>query len=47
MIRFGAHVVLILRYLIEDEVKDAFKEKLMTIGDLILHMWVVYISIGF
>ncbi|KAG1326352.1 nuclear pore complex protein NUP107 [Cocos nucifera] len=43
MIRFGAHVVLILRYLLEDEVKDAFKEKLLTIGDLILHMYAMFL----
>lgn len=38
MIRFGAHLVLVIRYLLADEVKDAFKEKLMAVGDLILHM---------
>lgn len=42
MIRFGAHLVLVLRYLLADELKDAFKEKIMTLGDLILHMYVVY-----
>lgn len=43
MIRFGAHVVLILRYLLEDEMKDSFKEKLMTVGDLILHMYAMFL----
>jgi hypothetical protein len=38
MIRFGAHLVLVLRYLLADEMKDAFKEKIMSVGDLILHM---------
>ena len=38
MIRFGAHLVLLLRHLLPDEIKDAFKEKTMTLGDLILHM---------
>lgn len=38
MIRFGAHLVVVLRYLLADQMKDAFKEKLMTLGDLILHM---------
>lgn len=37
MIRFGAHLVLVLRHL-QAELKDAFKEKIMTLGDLILHM---------
>lgn len=38
MLRFGAHVVLVLRNLLDDDMKDAFKEKLTTVGDLILHM---------
>ncbi|KAF6164632.1 hypothetical protein GIB67_032860 [Kingdonia uniflora] len=38
MIRFGAHLVLVLRYLVADQIKDTFREKLMTVGDLILHM---------
>lgn len=41
MIRFGAHVVLVLRYLLGDEMKDAFKEKLTTVGDYILQMYVL------
>ncbi|XP_077236432.1 nuclear pore complex protein isoform X2 [Tasmannia lanceolata] len=43
MIRFGAHLVLVLRYLVADEVKDAFKEKLMTVGDLILQMYAMFL----
>jgi len=38
MIRFGAHLVLVLRFLLGDEVKDVFKEKIMNVGDLILQM---------
>ncbi|CAL5381076.1 unnamed protein product [Camellia sinensis] len=38
MIRFGAHLVLVLRYLLVEQMKDAFKEKIMTVGDLILHI---------
>ncbi|KAI8025179.1 Nuclear pore complex protein NUP107 [Camellia lanceoleosa] len=38
MIRFGAHLVLVLRYLLVDQMKDAFREKIMTVGDLILHI---------
>ncbi|KAI7735809.1 hypothetical protein M8C21_000571 [Ambrosia artemisiifolia] len=38
MIRFGAHLVLVLRLLHADEMKDTFKEKIMNLGDLILHM---------
>ncbi|KAI4325370.1 hypothetical protein MLD38_030775 [Melastoma candidum] len=43
MIRFGAHLVIVLRYLLADEVKDAFKEKLMTVGDFILHMYAMFL----
>lgn len=39
MIRFGAHLVLVLRRLLADKVEDLFKEKIMTVGDLILHMY--------
>lgn len=38
MMRFGAHLVLVLRYLHADQMKDTFKEKIMTVGDLIIHM---------
>ncbi|KAL5698662.1 hypothetical protein ACHQM5_029668 [Ranunculus cassubicifolius] len=43
MIRFGAHLVLVLRYRFAGEMRDAFKEKLMTVGDLILHMYAIYL----
>lgn len=38
MIRFGAHLVLVLRSLLGDQMEDAFREKIMTVGDLILNM---------
>jgi nuclear pore complex protein Nup107 len=38
MIKFGAHMVLVLRLLFTDEINDSFKEKLNNVGDLILHM---------
>ncbi|CAL5379212.1 unnamed protein product [Camellia sinensis] len=38
MIRFGANLVLVLRYLLVEQMKGAFKEKIMTVGDLILHI---------
>ncbi|KAL0907305.1 hypothetical protein M5K25_021705 [Dendrobium thyrsiflorum] len=43
MIRFGAHLSLLLRYLLDDEMKDAFKEKLMTVGDNILQMYAMFL----
>ncbi|GAV61419.1 Nup84_Nup100 domain-containing protein [Cephalotus follicularis] len=43
LIRFGAHLVLVLRYLLVDEMKDDFREKLLTIGDLILHMYAMFL----
>ncbi|KAJ8755759.1 hypothetical protein K2173_024303 [Erythroxylum novogranatense] len=43
MIRFGAHLVLVFRYLLVEEMKDSFKEKLMNVGDLILHMYVMFL----
>ncbi|KAF7843626.1 nuclear pore complex protein NUP107 [Senna tora] len=43
MIRFGAHLVLALRYLIADEAKDTFKDKILTVGDLILHMYAMFL----
>lgn len=43
MIRFGAHLVLVLRYLLADAVKDHFKEKLRTVGDRILHMYAMFL----
>ncbi|GMP40730.1 hypothetical protein CsSME_00011064 [Camellia sinensis var. sinensis] len=38
MICFGAHLVLVLRYLLVEQMNDAFREKIMTVGDLILHI---------
>ncbi|KAI0493389.1 hypothetical protein KFK09_023505 [Dendrobium nobile] len=43
LIRFGAHLSLLLRYLLDDEMKDAFKEKLMTVGDNILQMYAMFL----
>ncbi|CAA7401213.1 unnamed protein product [Spirodela intermedia] len=43
MIRFSAHLVLVLRYLFPDEMKDTFKKKLMTVGDYILHMYALFL----
>ena len=39
MIQFCAHIVLVLRYLLADEMKDTFREKIMSVGDLILYMY--------
>nr|CAB3492127.1 unnamed protein product [Digitaria exilis] len=43
MIRFGAHVVLVLRYIFSDEMEDELEEKLVTVGDLIVNMYVRYL----
>ncbi|KAI4355403.1 hypothetical protein L6164_004182 [Bauhinia variegata] len=43
MIRFGAHLVLVLRYLLADEMKDTFREKILNVGDLILHMYAMFL----
>lgn len=43
MIRFGAHIVLVLRYLFGEEMEDEFEEKLVTVGDLIINMYVRYL----
>lgn len=43
MMRLGAHLVLVLRYLLEDQMKDDFKEKLLMVGDLILHMYAMFL----
>lgn len=37
MIRFGAHLVLALRHILTDDLKEHFREKLWFIGDLILN----------
>ncbi|KAK1288211.1 hypothetical protein QJS10_CPB19g01945 [Acorus calamus] len=42
MIRFGAHLVLVLRHLLAGEV-DTFREKLMTVGDFILQMYTMFL----
>ncbi|XP_051152717.1 nuclear pore complex protein NUP107 [Andrographis paniculata] len=43
MMRFGAHLVLVLRYLLVDQMKDTFKEKIMTVGDFIIHMYAIFL----
>ncbi|XP_060972086.1 nuclear pore complex protein NUP107 [Cannabis sativa] len=43
MIRFGAHLVLVLRYLLDDEMKDTSKDKIVNVGDLILHMYAMFL----
>ncbi|BBN06716.1 nuclear pore complex protein Nup107 [Marchantia polymorpha subsp. ruderalis] len=43
MIRFGAHLVLVLRYILNDEMKEQFKEKLWLIGDLILNTYAIFL----
>lgn len=43
MMRFGAHLVLVLRYLLADQMKDTFKEKIMTVGDFIIHMYAMFL----
>ncbi|CAN8269358.1 unnamed protein product [Cochlearia groenlandica] len=41
LIKFGAHMVLVLRYMLADEIKD--REKLSNVGDLILHMYAMFL----
>ncbi|KAJ1276589.1 hypothetical protein BS78_05G226100 [Paspalum vaginatum] len=43
MIRFGAHIVLVLRYLFSDEMEEELEEKLVTVGDLIINTYVMYL----
>nr|KYP41292.1 Retrovirus-related Pol polyprotein from transposon TNT 1-94 [Cajanus cajan] len=43
MIRFGAHLVLVLRYLLAEEMKDAFKDKILSVGDNILHLYALFL----
>ncbi|KAK9101593.1 hypothetical protein Scep_025023 [Stephania cephalantha] len=43
IIRFAAHVVLVLRYLLVDQLEDGFREKLMSIGDRILHVYAMFL----
>ncbi|XP_044486705.1 nuclear pore complex protein NUP107 [Mangifera indica] len=43
MIRFGAHLVLVLRYLLTDEMKNPIRDELMIIGDHIIHMYAMFL----
>ncbi|CAM6108841.1 unnamed protein product [Calypogeia fissa] len=43
MIRFGAHLVLALRHLLTDELKENFREKLWFVGDLILNTYAIFL----
>ncbi|CAM8955911.1 unnamed protein product [Rhodiola kirilowii] len=43
MMRFGAHLVLILRHLLADPMTDIFREKIMNMGDLILNMYAMFL----
>lgn len=44
MIRFGAHLVLVLRHILAEDVREQFREKLWLIGDLILNTWVLSLN---
>ncbi|KAJ0008006.1 hypothetical protein Pint_29198 [Pistacia integerrima] len=43
MIRFGAHLVLALRYLLTDEMKNPIREEHMIVGDHIIHMYAMFL----
>ncbi|RAL46345.1 hypothetical protein DM860_015338 [Cuscuta australis] len=43
MMRFGAHLVLVIRLLLSDQINDDFREKVMTVGDLILHIYAMFL----
>ncbi|KAG9154958.1 hypothetical protein Leryth_012143 [Lithospermum erythrorhizon] len=43
MMRFGAHLVLVLRYLLADQMKKTFQDTIMTLGDRILNMYAMYL----
>ncbi|EPS66094.1 hypothetical protein M569_08683, partial [Genlisea aurea] len=43
MMRYGAHLVLVLRYLLVDQMQDTFREKIMTLGDLIIQMYAMFL----
>eukprot|EP00252_Welwitschia_mirabilis_P023223 TRINITY_DN6524_c0_g2_i1.p1 TRINITY_DN6524_c0_g2~~TRINITY_DN6524_c0_g2_i1.p1 ORF type:complete len:680 (-),score=154.29 TRINITY_DN6524_c0_g2_i1:328-2253(-) len=43
MIRFGAHLVLVLRHILPENVKGAFQEKLQITGDLILYTYAIFL----
>lgn len=43
MIRFGAHLVLVLRHILDEDVKEQFREKLWLVGDLILNTYAIFL----
>lgn len=43
MIRFGAHLVLVLRHILADDIKEQFREKLWLVGDLILNTYAIFL----
>ncbi|KAK2353328.1 nuclear pore complex protein [Trifolium repens] len=43
MIRFGAHLVLVLRYLLREEMEAAFRDKILSVGDNILHLYAQFL----
>ncbi|XP_019460751.1 PREDICTED: nuclear pore complex protein NUP107 [Lupinus angustifolius] len=43
MIRFGAHLVLVLRYLLAEQMKDTFRDKILSVGDNILHVYALFL----
>ncbi|GLJ31305.1 hypothetical protein SUGI_0628000 [Cryptomeria japonica] len=43
MIRFGAHLVLVLRHVLGGDAMDVFREKLQLIGDLILNTYAIFL----
>ncbi|KAL7113980.1 hypothetical protein ACP275_04G093000 [Erythranthe tilingii] len=43
MMRFGAHLVLVLRHLLHDQMNDTYREKMMTVGDFIIHMYAMFL----
>ncbi|KAL8537837.1 hypothetical protein ACS0TY_012827 [Phlomoides rotata] len=43
MMRFGAHLVLVLRYLLADQMTDTFRDKIMTVGDFIINMYAMFL----
>ncbi|KAH9322538.1 hypothetical protein KI387_017177 [Taxus chinensis] len=43
MIRFGAHLVLVLRHVLAGDAMDVIREKLQLIGDLILNTYAIFL----
>eukprot|EP00250_Pteridium_aquilinum_P018743 c24191_g1_i1 orf=1363-4599(-) len=43
MIRFGAHLVLVLRHILAEDVREQFREKLWLVGDLILNTYCIFL----